>query len=279
MANINAVLVRLSISLFNNTRQDLDITREVKIKKGLGNGAGKWVKYKLPDEALTPLRELAGEIRRWHYTMSLPWEEGYALLPNNNRAAYDATLETYRQGFDELVTEFGNQWPTWVAQARIMHGPTFNPSDYPDWSKVRQTFKIMAEHSPVPNASHFDSSLRGLYGDALTELNEARIQAAVAETWERLLEPVRKMADALASPDTIFRDSLVENVRDMAKLVPALNLNGNHALANAAQAIKDALNVTPDALRENKIVRKETAAAAAALVARFGSMGQRKFAA
>jgi len=277
---INAVLVRLSISILANTRQDRAITEEVRQKHSLGHNAGKWLKYKLPPEALQPISEFAGEVRRWNYDHTLPWEEGHRLLTASARTSYDAQIQKYILEFGKYVEEFVAQYPQWIEQAKIMHKSTFVADDYPAVDEVARSFELTIEHLPVPNASHFDSTLRSLYGEALEEFIQQRVEIAMADTWQRLLAPVRALADKLLGPDTIFRDSLVENVREIVQLIPTLNLTDNGQISQAAQAIQQQLaTLNPDTLREDKVLRKQAVAAAQGILARFGGVGQRKFAA
>lgn len=278
--NLNAVLVNLSISIFSNTRQDPQITDEVKLKKALGNGAGKWVKYKLPDECLTPIRKFATVVRQFNYDHTSPWEEGKRLLSAAAQQTYRARIAEFQTEFAALVDEFGEQYDNWVAQARIMHAGTFEPSDYPSWPLCRTMFNIQCHYFPVPRPEHFSREMEGLYGEALNQITRHKVDEAVADTWQRLLAPVQAMADKLKSPDAIFRDTLVENVRDMVALVPMLNITGDARLVEAARTIQEQLaSLDAETLRDSKVDRREAAERAANIVARFGQIGKRKLAA
>ena len=277
---INAILINLSIGVFSNTRQDAQITDEVKMKKALGRGAGKWVKYKLPEEALTPIKKFGGIVRQFHYDHTSPWEEGKRLLSQAARSNYDQRLAEFRTEFFSLVDEFGEQYPNWIEQARIMHAATFEQSDYPSWPLCREMFKFGCEYYPVPRAEHFSGEMQRLYGDALNTITEQKINQAVADIWQRLLTPVQAMAEKLSSPDAIFRDTLVENVREMTALVPTLNLTGDARLTEAARVIQEQLgNFNAESLRESKVERKEAYERAQSIVARFSGVGKRKLAA
>jgi hypothetical protein len=278
--NINAVLVRLSISIFPNARQDREITEEVKLKKALGNGAGKWTKYKLPDECLEPVRKFAGQVRKFHYDHTCVWEDGQSLLSAAARPGYDAKMSEFQDEFWKLVDAFGEEYPMWVQQAQIMHAGTYDPNDYPSWNAVRGMFRFGTEYMPVPKAEHFNKDMQQLYGAGLNALVENKINAAAAEAWQRLFKPVQAMAEKLSSPDAIFRDTLVENIKKMTELVPALNITGDAKLMEAAKAIETQLaTLNPATLRESKVDRKDAAEKAANILARFGGIGKRKLAA
>lgn len=277
--DLNAVLVVLSIRLFSNQRQDRAITDEVKSNKGLGNGAGKWVKYKLPDECLTPIRKFSGAVRQFHYDHTSPWDDGQRLLSGKAREAYDARMAEFATEFGKLADELTLEYPNWLEHAKIMHGGTYDASDYPDTDSFRAQFGIDRCYFPVPKPEHFNNDLKELYGQALVTLTEQKISQAVQDAWERLLKPVTAMAEKLSSPDAIFRDSLVDNVKEMTALIPELNLTNDAKLIEAAEVITSQLtNLNADTLRESKVERKAVAEKAQEILNRFGGLGKRKLA-
>jgi len=281
MANkpLNAVLVSMTIRTFSNQRQDAAITDEVKMKKALGNGAGKWVKYKLPDDCLTSIRKFCGAVRQFHYDHTSPWEEGQRLLSGKAREGYDLRMREFSTEFATLVEEFITQYPNWIEQAKIMHAATFDASDYPETETLRQQFSIGCNYFPVPSPEHFNSDMKELYGQSLIALTEQKISQAVQDAWDRLLKPVQAMAEKLASPDKIFRDSLVENIKEMTALIPELNLTNDPELAQAAEFISTQLsNLDVEQLRESKVVRKAAAEQAATILNQFSGLGKRKLA-
>jgi hypothetical protein len=284
MSEIKAVLVRLTIRIFPNTRQDAEITEEVRLKKSLGIGAGKWVKHVFPDEAFADIREKGGEARRRHYDLTLPWEEGYRLLPAGAHTAYEKDMEAFKTDFLAQVDAFRKDYPDWVKKSKAMHNGTFNPDLYPEWLVMKKHFEFGAEFSPVPKSSHFITGgiAKGAIDDMREDLerrNAERVEAAVSDTWNRLFTPVQKIAEKLAGKETIFRDSLIENVKEVVALIPSLNLTNDTDLVRIAKEIEEKFAaLDPEVLRENLDARKEASKAAKALVAQFGKIGKRRFA-
>ena len=180
-----------------------------------------------------------------------------------------------------MVDAFGEQYPKWIDLAKIMHGSTFDPADYPEWQQVRsRLFGFNIAHVPVPHPQHFNPDMQKLYGAGLEILTEKKLADGIADAWKRLVAPVQAMAEKLSSPDAVFRDTLVENVKDMLKLVPDVNITNDPDLKQAADAIAVQLaNLNPDTLRDNKVERQAVAEKAKALAERFGAMGARKLAA
>lgn len=299
MSNINAVKVRLKISQFGNSREDKPMTAEAVQKHNLGKKAVKVTKNKLHPETLEGVRKAAAEIRQQHGRLTLHWDDGERLLTLSAKPAYDATMAGLRAEFEKEVNDFMAAYPAAVESARTnLHKETWLATDYPgavlDYNgrvivdargaeQVRESFQMEIHVEPIPQGSHFLGTLTGAALEAaqasMEARNRQRIDEAVADTWRRLIEPLKHMADKLASPDAVFRDTLVENVSDIVALIPALNLTGSSQLSSAAAEVQTILaGVSANALRENPIVRKATAEAAAAVLERFGAMGQRKFA-
>lgn len=276
-SKINAVIVRLSISMFSNQRQDRALTDDVKKRKSLGEGSGKWVKYKLPDESLKEIRECATMIRGFHYLHTSPWEEGTRLLSAKCRPKYDAAMIEFNTAYMKIVDGLEPKYPGLIAQAKIMHAGTFDPEDYPTWGDFRASFHTGREYFPVPKPDHFSSDMKVLYGAGLEAITDKKLGEAVADTWERLIKPVQLMAERLASPEAVFRDTLVANVKEMAELIPVLNITGDKKMNEAALAITASLaKLDAGTLRTNKVDRKAAADAAAEIAERFGALGKRK---
>ena len=283
-ATINGVLARLNISQFSNTREDDSITKEVKVLHSLTGKAGKWVKIKLPEEFLAGVKKAAGAARQAHYDASLHWEEGYRLLPMTAKPRYDEAIESARAKFETEVNRFVETYPQALERAREMHAATYRESDYPSLETVRQQFEFRVAFLPIPSSSHFDISVVGPAVAAmraqLEAANAAKVEQAVGELWNRLLDPVSKMADTLRDPSAIFRDSLVGNVIQVLDLVPALNVTGSSQLQTAALEVRNRLaTLNPDVLRNNRVARKAAADTAGEIAIRFGRFGGRKLAA
>jgi len=282
---ISAVIVRLHIGTFTNSRKDPAITNEVRRAKALGKDAGGWRKNKFPPKAFATISKMGGLIRTWHYSQTLPWEFGYRLLTAQNYDGYNSRIEQFQSQYLAVAeSDFGSKFDFWIAEARKMHAKTFVDSDYPrSWEAMKSEFQIHIEHSPVPRAEEF--ALKGIAAKQVSEMRaemESRVNKNVEEamqnTWFELLAPVQDLAAKLANKDAkIYRDSLIDNLTDIVNRIPALNLTGDNRLTRAAATIKERLaSVNIETLKESVDARTAAGKSAQEIISQFGNLGKRK---
>lgn len=284
----HAILMRLCIGLPGEQRQDADLTGEVKASKNLGAQSGKWIKNLYPVHALAAIKKLDNEARAYHAAVTLPFDAGIGILPATLILEHGEKMRHFAGLREKLVDDFlanPQQWVDWAAKE---HNGTFDPEQYAGCRKetaagegrwvidadafratMRPKFHFEVQPLPVPNAAHFEKQVASLLGtDAETvnwRVRDAAIEAQ-RELLRRLLAPVQKMAQKLAeqpkvkangeaAEDIIFRDTLVENVKEIAKLAPKLNLNGDPVIAGFCKDIEALAVHDADALRKDKALR------------------------
>ena len=107
-------------------------------------------------------------------------------------------------------------------------------------------FGISLSCEPVPVADDFRVSLpRDILTAMRNELTSAvreSVSGAMKEAWDRTFEVSQKLVEKLKDKDSVFRDSLVDNVKDVCGLLKGLNLTGNADLDNMRIALEDLLD-------------------------------------
>lgn len=274
MENIltRAVLVQLSISQYNPKRTDGKTTAEVLKDKNAKTTAGCWVKNLIDPKTLDAIVSTSQAARQEHYRLSLPWkDEGWRILPTAMYSKYQDAMRDYHKKFDAEVEKFLSQYPQYVEEARIALNGMFNPGDYLQVPVIRQKFGIRVDVAPLPCGSDFrvtlaSDELSNIQADVDARVKEAT-DAAVKDLWARLAGPVKSMVNKLSEPDSIFRDSLVENLKDIIDLVPSLNVTGDVALDSMAHECKSKLaGFNVEDLRKDKTLRKSAAEEAQAIL-------------
>ncbi|HSG21231.1 MAG TPA: hypothetical protein VLA31_10715, partial [Burkholderiaceae bacterium] len=118
---------------------------------------------------------------------------------------------------------------------------------------------------PVPSTDFRvaigSAELSRIQQDVERRVQEAA-QNAMKDLWQRLHDRVKHMAEKLADPKAIFRDSMVENAREICAMLPRLNFTDDPQLEAMRQEVEASLLKHPDALRNDPDLRRDTAATA-----------------
>jgi hypothetical protein len=284
MANIlafRAMLARVTIKQWSARKLDRAITSKVNSDHGAASDAGRYNKLLISSDALAEIQRIAGASRAMFYHFTLPWQDdGARILPAAAYADFTARMREFRRDFDAAVTAFVGAYPDYVADARARLNGMFDASDYPDVADIRARFHFATPIDPIPDAADFRVSVGDAQAESIRADIEARMQdatrASVRAVYERIGEAVGKMAERLQAyrpadgrggkSEGVFRDSLVENVRDLASILPALNITGDADLAAIADRVaKSLIQADAETLRESDSIRRNVAAEAAAI--------------
>lgn len=271
-----AMLVTLHISQWSATRTDRAATEEVARNHGVNaRRAGRYQKHAIDVKYPTfaAVGAAASELRRVHYWHTLPWaQDGARILPAQAFLDYGQAINAARAKLELAVDEFVASWPVLVQAAQAELNGLFNPRDYPDAAALRGEFGVRTGILPLPSARDFRVQLAQDAIDTVRADIDATVAEGIAtamrEPFHRVREHLRRMAERLSQPDAIFRDSLVEGLRDLAAVLPSLNLTGDPALVALESQLRDMLDgLTAQALREDKQLRAQIAVEAATLEA------------
>jgi hypothetical protein len=93
-----------------------------------------------------------------------------------------------------------------------------------------------------------------------------RINGMMKDVWERVYDALKHMSERLDYPENadkgtrkIFRDTLVDNVRESLGMLKDFNITGDSRLTQLHMQLDSALmGVTADGLREDDSFRQET---------------------
>ena len=272
-----ALLVQLSISQWSARKFDKKVTREVADSHGVTTSAGRYNKALLPmSNSLDAIHKLSTKIRTDYYNQTLPWGiDGTQVLPTANYMTFMSEFRRMKNEWQLLVDRFVYDYPRLKEQAKINLGPMFNDEDYPHPSAVRDKFFMDMAVFPMPT-SDFRVSISSDELSRIQQDVEERVTAAqhtaMQEVWQRLFNKVQHIADKLADPKAIFRDSMVENARELCELLPRLNFADDPKLEEMRQEVESKLaKHHPDSLRNDPILRRDTAEEARRIMAQMGS--------
>lgn len=268
-----AMLAGLTISLWSARKHDRRVSDQIARAHDADSDAGRYHKTLIAKEALQEIAKIANEARGHHYTNTLPWaDNGARILPADNYFDYTRAQRDYREKFQGAVARFRDNYPHYVTDARQRLRKLFRDDDYPTAAEMVTKFAFEIAFTPIPASEDFRVALGDLEETRIRADIERRLsaatEAAMRDLWERVYKAVSHMRDRLRlyeiSPSgkvqNPFRDTLVENLRDLAELLPKLNVTGDPRLDDLRQRLTKSLCVhDAQSLRDSDALRRETA--------------------
>lgn len=263
-----AMLVSLNISGWAARR--LDEAASVEIAKQHGadrTRAGNYNKCLIDTkaESFKAVKQAEDRIRKYHYEHTLPWaQSGAQLLTQAAFFEYAAEMQKLSVLWEQSVAAFVEDYARLKANARHELNGLYKEDDYPDQDELQEKYKFGIVYLPVPESGDWRVELGAEREAAIRAGIDQQVadavETAMKDLAKRLYEPVRHMADKLGTPGAIFRDSLVENVREMCELLPKLNLADDKELAALRDEVRDKLTLTlPETIRTDAVLRAEKA--------------------
>jgi hypothetical protein len=156
--------------------------------------------------------------------------------------------------------------------------PRASVADYPTAAQFEQSIGSEFFFSPLPDQSHFLFDISPEDRDGLNQQLEAAADAARADMYARIKEPVKHLLAKLkipaGEPGSVFRDTAVENVIEAIALVRSLAM-GDEQILQMCDEVASSMSGyarNPQILRDSPIVREQTVAKLAAVADRMGFM-------
>lgn len=261
-----ALLVSLSISQWTARKLDKKETQQLSAKYGTAEGMARVNKLLLPkDSALDKVHKKAGEIRTAYYEQTLPWAtDGSRILPSAHYLAFAEEMRKMLDDWHKLKDQFITEYPNLKDDARRLLNGLFNERDYPRVEEVAQKFAARIEFFPIPDAKDFRRTLLDEEAEAREKEIEETYRRVTAEAmrdcWQRLYDVVERAVERLSDPENIFRDSLVENAKELCRLLPRLNITDDPNLERMRQEVERTLcRQNPETLRRAPDIRANVA--------------------
>lgn len=274
--NDRALLVQLNVSQWTARKYDKKATKEVINNHGTTAAAGRFNKALLPmSDLLENIHKKTTHIRTKYYDNTLPWGmDGTMMLPTSNYLSFMSDFRKEKGEWNSLVQDFIDNYDSLKLDAQRILGSLYDHSDYPPVLELRHKFHMDMAVFPVPSSdfrvSIGSEELTRIQQDVERRVKEAE-QAALKDVWQRLFDRVKHMAEKLADPKAIFRDSMLENTREICALLPRLNFSDDPNLEAMRQQVEASLIKHPEALRNDPDLRRDTAAEAKAIMDKMGA--------
>ena len=270
-----AMLVKFSSSCWGAKKNDREVAQEVADKHKSDANMGKFTKVLLASEHREAYKKVAREAYTYHRTNTLPWDEGTGLLPAAKFWKYNEEMERLKREAEThaeaFAAEYQKQWSNGLSDYQKALGDLFDENDYPEPKHIRAKFGIKIRVSAITNPDDFRVQL-GTGGTEkirkqMLEDMKTDLQEAMKEPYRRLFKAISKIHDRISDADAKFRDSLIDNAKELVEILPDLNVTNDPELTKLIAAVRKELCVDDvDALRKDKKYRSEVAKSAAEIL-------------
>jgi hypothetical protein len=276
-----ATLVTVNLSQWTARKLDREVTDEVNEQHGASSDAGRYNKLLVEKHRLEKLTQIRSKARHLIETMTKPWlTKGPRILPNMLYQKFCDEFRTLKREFEREADAFAADFEKFVEERKAKLNGLFKEGDYPSVSEIRSKFSLDMKVCPIAEADGFSDDFRAqLDDDTLADI-KAELDAANAklldgvrkDTIEKILAVVGNMSARLGEygvkDKAKLYESVVDNVRELAELLPAFNLTNDPNFDKMVARIKDELCVEDvETLREEAGVRASVKKSADQIVA------------
>jgi hypothetical protein len=210
-----------------------------------------------------------------HYPVTMAWDDaGWRLLTTpayfgKNDDGHLKKMDEARVEFYRLVDAFIDAYSWEVMQAEAALGDLFNAGEYPSSHSLRSKFSFEVVYAPVPESGDFRVDVGN---EAAAQLNtqykdffDKALAKGQKDVWERLYKALAQISERIdyndESDKKIFKAATVDNLVDIVGLLDVLNVTGDQSMTDMQANLTRVMSgITPDALRNNSTLRKETKA-------------------
>lgn len=268
-----ALLLSLNISQWSGRRLDREVTKKATDDAGAAADAGRFNKVLIDTKEMEGIVKVVSATRTGFLTRTLPWMNDGSRIAN--AATYLDTANWFRQQrdvFQEEVNKFIDKYPALIAKSEHRLSGMFKESDYPSQLELGDKFGMAMNVLPVPSHNDFRVDISAEHAAALRAEIEASVnsatEVAVKDVFDRITDVASRMVDRMSNykpgqpgvrAEGTFKDSLVENARDLAALLPALNITGDQRISAMITKLEAMSTETADVLRVNESARQDAA--------------------
>lgn len=272
----SAMLVELGISVWTARKLDKRASEDVTTQNHADKGMANVNKRLLACDELTAVQKFAANARTSHYAMTLPWSDsGLRMLPTSKYFDYQKSVTALQAEFNRLVEQFLGRYEWLINETQLKLGDMYDPSEYPSNDTVRAKFGFRINYIPLPEAGDFRIDIGNQQAAELQQqyasFYEAQLNRAMNDLWTRAYDVLSRMSERLDYADheqkKVFRDTLVSNVLDIIDMMESMNVTGDPMMQLQQRQLKQAMRgVTPEALRDDARLRRETKASVDAVI-------------
>jgi len=249
MLSEKALLVRISVKNPSFAVTDKGVSLEVADQKNANQRAVKVIKTLIDTThpAYRAVKTARGALYNVFAAETAPWsEDGWYIIKAKGYDRFTEVMREKTDAFDIAVADFLKVYPELVDQAPDRLGDLFDADIFPSVEACKELFYSDIEVRPVPEAGDFRVAMsaedKQKIVTQIQRKNDERVTQVTSACFDRAYSAVSNMVKRLESFDPDKKgaklyDSLVGNVRDIADLLPSLNVGDDPRLEQLAKDI------------------------------------------
>jgi|TARA_R110000824_G_scaffold745_1_gene4658 hypothetical protein len=249
MLGEKALLVRLSVKHPSFAKTDKAVSLEVADSKNANKKAVKVIKTTIDTthQSYKGVKTARGKLYNLFASETAPWsEDGWYIIKAQGYDRFTEAMREARDSFDVAVADFLKVYPELVDQAPDRLGDLYDASLFPSVEDCKELFYVDIEVRPVPEAGDFRVAMsaddKQKIATQIQRKNDQRVKEVTTDLFDRTHDVVSNMVQRLEAFDPDKKGaklygSLVDNVRDIAELLPSLNVGDDPRLERLAKEI------------------------------------------
>lgn len=275
-----ALLVSVNIRQWSGKKIDKKATDTANTAHKADATAGAYHKKLLPAaRELELIGTIATQVRQVYYEHTLPWmNDGTRIISGKTYAKFQKAIREMKVEFDNAVKAFEAVYPELQKQSAAKLGGLYNSAEYPP--NIGEYFSFDVSFLPMPEAKDFRTAMSDQDKRVFEKKMKEVEAAAMRDASQRLLDVIKGATEKLKDPKGIFRDSLLENIAEVANMIPMLNISGDDTLdkiSKDAKKLVDSIDTKAIRDKTDPTEREKATKALAAIESKMGAfMGRIK---
>jgi hypothetical protein len=256
IASLSVIKVSLSIGQWDGSVYDKKVTRETNNSNNATEDAGRYQKFLVAREAIKAFQKISNQIRLFNYDNTIPFNNNgdFTMSEPHYREVYKPTMDGLIEKWWAAVNEFKSNYETFKNESQNRLGKMFKESDYPEIEALDKRFHIDVIYSRM--ILNVSEEMKQELIDKVQSESMRVFRSACGEIWDRMYNVVSHMVEKLKTTDTIFRDSLINNVKELCQTLKTLNFTGDPEIEAMRVRVESALTgYSPEELRNSRKVR------------------------
>lgn len=259
------VLASLSISTWAGNRLDKKLSAaQQQASHAQAKGALRVHKTLISDKRVKEPTRIAGEARRLHAELTLPWHyDGVGLLPGDMVMDYDRQMGKLKHQFWEAVAAVQENYPLMVMAAAAELGSAFDADDYPSMAELSNRYKWAIRFERLPTTGVEDLRLSvpeeaiDVIRDQISHEHEHLVEAVVDRMSDTVSQVLERLEARQENSKAKIYASTIEKLGELPDMMRKLNVTGDERIENLIQDLQGVSISTKEA-KEDADAREAT---------------------